>query len=155
MLNGLFSLDHTSDNTAAIYGEHLLFNQTLSSKAFYKFAKFIYVFDNAKSSLNKIINHKNEYAHLGAFRYYCFRLRRLFEMACNTPGAVLLTGDDLREQKGAELIENYLDVSVDFSKLELDDTFESVVSASIVEEAQDCYERYLYKMKQLDLKYEA
>jgi hypothetical protein len=154
VLDNLFSLGHKLDNSAAIYGDHLLFNTDFNCTAFYDFSKFIYVVRHAKPTLNEIKNQRKEYSDLSANRYYCFRLRRIYEMARRTPGAVLLTGDNLRDKKGAELVTDYLNLTkpVDFSNLLYINYIEENVASPIVEDAQDCYEKYLYNLRQLDLR---
>ena len=54
-----------------------------------------------------------------AKRYYCFRLRRLYEMAKKTPGAIFLTWDDIKSKKKLELVENYLNIK---EKINLDNS---------------------------------
>ena len=148
----LYDFGHKLDNSAAIYGDYILFNPNLSHSSYYDFAKFIYVISSAEYTLNKLI--EDDYDELRACRYYCFRLRRIYEMARRTPGAVLLTRDNLQDQKGADLIEDYLELpdKLDFSSLFINAPNSNVIKPSLVEEAQNTYEKYLYNMRQLDLR---
>lgn len=154
VLDNLFSLGHKLDNSAAIYGSQLLYNTSLSCNAFYDFSKFIYVVTPAKPTLNRIKKELEEYTELSACRYYCFRLRRLYEMARHTPGAVFLTGDDLKNKNGSNLIDEYLNLKTptDFGNLSMVEPETDDFDTSLLEEAQDSYEKYLYRFNRLDLR---
>jgi hypothetical protein len=153
VLEYLFEFGHKLDNSSAIYGGQILFNKDLSCKIFYDFAKFIYVIRPAKPTLNEIKLNRKEYSELTAYRYYCFRLRRIYEMARSTPKAVLLKNDDIYSQEGLDLIQDYLDLKqpLILQKL-LEIKEEETFSSSLVDKAQDCYEKYLYHLRQLDLR---
>jgi len=152
-LNWLGEHGHKIDNSAAIYGDHLLFNIQFTNTTFYDFCKFIYVIRPAKESLNRIIL-QNDYTPKNALRYYTYRLRRICEMAKHTPGAVLLQNKDLANGTGYAPIEEYLDLkepltpSYDsFIEEEIND-----IPPEIYEPGEESYERHLYFLKQLDLK---
>jgi len=145
-------LDLSEEETT---GDHLLFNSSLSSDTFYKFAKFVYVVRDARSTLNAIMEDDSiDYTYETAMRYYSFRLRRLCEMAKRTPGAIMLTWQNMKDKQGLDLVENYLEL--DDSLYIADSTFWSddlnEVPEEFVEKAQDRYEAYLYYLKQLDLR---
>lgn len=150
-LEHLFSLGHKLGNAAAIYGDHILYNHNFGCKAFYKFSKFIYVIRSAKSTLKEIMFEKNEYSELQASRYYAFRLRRIYEMARQTPGAVLLTWDNIFSKLGSDLIDNYLNLKEKIQFGDLPPNPQSDVDPDILNYSQDIYEKYLFKLKQLNL----
>jgi hypothetical protein len=151
-LSWLFKLGHKQDNAAAIYGDHLLHNAGFSCKALYDYCQFIYMIRSARSSLNEIVSLSN-YQPENAAKYYTFRLRRICEMAKSTPGAVLLTWEDLANRQGLPLIEEYLGLKLPLRLMEdLRTEKKDEVPHEIVEEAQESYERYLYYLRQLDLK---
>lgn len=152
VLEHLFNKGHKLDNAAAIYGDHILHNHNFSSKAFYNFSKFIYVIRSAKSSLKEFMYEKKDYSAVEAGKYYAFRLRRMYEMAKNTPGSVFLTYDNISNNKGADLIENYLNLkeNIVFGEFANKETID--LPADVINFAEDCYEKYLYYFKQLDLK---
>jgi len=106
----------------------------------------------AKPTLWEIKTNKEEYSELTACRYYCFRLRRIYEMARSTPGAILLTYDDLSSRKGLDLIQEYLNLAQPLVSQKLLEPKEEDFSSFLMNTAQDCYEKYLYHLKQLDLK---
>jgi len=147
----IFSLGHKLNNSAAIYGDHLLFNKDFSSKSFYEFSKFIYVIRPAKPVLNEIFFHEKSMTELCVLRHYSFRLRRLYEMAKHTPGSIFLTCDQF--ESANELIADYLQLKepLNISKFVPTDIHDKM-SHKIVKQAQDCYERYLFDFKNLNLK---
>jgi hypothetical protein len=147
-LDWLFSQGHKLDNAAAIYGHHLLQNMFLTSESFYNICKFIYVIRPAKPSLNIILN---KYTPLTASRYYCFRLRRICEMAKRTPGAVFLTWQNLADNKFQPIIENYLNLKDPLSQGNFTENSKDEVHLGIIEQAQTSYERYYYYLIQQNL----
>ena len=138
---------HKLDNSAAVYLDELIFNYELQIKHLYSCAKFVYVVRPPIKTLNLLVSNKL-YTPLRAVRYYCYRLRRLCEMAKRTPGAVLLQWDDLITGRGLSLVEDYLSLKV---KLEMpDDAFQSLkgtddilIPNAMMKEAEICYERHL------------
>ena len=83
-LEYLHLLDHKMDNTAAIYGDHLLYDVSLTNKVFYDFCKFIYFIRPARSVISELLLTGRKLPY--AIRYYCFRLRKICEMEKRTPG---------------------------------------------------------------------
>ncbi len=149
-LDNLFSMGHKLNNTAAIYGDHLLHNISLTSKSFYSFCKFIYVINSAKPTLNLLFNSK-KFNELNSLRYYAFRLRRIAEMAKSTPGAILLTANDLKDNKGKEIISNYLNLKDSLNDCRMDNIYPDILSSQYVKKADESYEKYLYYLKTLPL----
>jgi hypothetical protein len=155
-LEWLFASPHKCRDSSAIYGDHLLYNSSLSSKNLYERCKFIYFIRPARASLNEISMMKGETGLEGRFaaRYYCFRLRRICEMARKTIGSLLLTWDDLASGKAFPSIEEYLGLKTQlraehrhFSLHTIDEFDEKLVS-----ECEDAYERYYYYITNLGMK---
>lgn len=153
-IEGLVSHEHKLKNVAAIWLDELLYNHYFANKCLYRCAKFIYLIREAKPTLNGIVKEKWETDH--AHLYYMFRLRRIYEMARKTPGAVLLTHDDLITGRGFPLVEEYLSLK---QPLEQDDSllnkvrsYNPLVSPKNLEVAQQSYERYLYLIRQMPIK---
>ena len=151
-LEPLLKLQHKLSNTAAIYGDYLWLNAQFACKALYKICKFVYVIREAKPSLNEMVK-KHGFSAERAYLYYAFRLRRICEMAKRTPGAVFLTWGDLAAGKGLPLIENYLRLknplehnAALFAQSDMDE-----VPHEIIEKSQECYERHLYFLRNLQL----
>jgi hypothetical protein len=154
-LEWLFSAPHKCRDSSAIYGDHLLFNSSFSCRSMYGFCRFIYVIRPARASLNEI----STLAEAGlkgrfAARYYSFRLRRICEMARNTPDSLFLTWDDLASGKGFPAVEQHLGLKTQlraehhhFRACLKDDFDERSIS-----ECQDAYERYYYYLDRMGLK---
>lgn len=147
-LSFLLGQEHKLKNSAAIYADHLLINPIFSCKPLYKLCNFIYVVRDAKSSLNCMTQRTGKHAAM----YYRYRLRRICEMAKRTPGAVLLTYDELQSGKGLDLIEEYLQLKTPLSKPQPSSIENDDFDVKTCNECQDIYERYLYYLKQLNLK---
>jgi len=153
-LTSLYEVEHKVQNAAAIYGDHLVLNGNLSCRAIFESCQFIYVIRPAYSALNSMWASNVKYSAKNLSEYYCFRLRRICEMAKRTPGAVLLTWTDLTSAAGLPLIEEYLELKkpLDPSIMHFVQRDEDYISADFVNRGEEAYERYLYYLKQLDLK---
>lgn len=154
-LDWLLNRDHKCRDSSAIYGDHLLFNMSLSCKKLYEFCKFIYIIRPPRASLNEISNYRQKkYEENSAARYYRFRLRRICEMAKRTPNSVFCTWDDLASGKAFPVIEKYLGLTTQLKtdyyqfNASLHDNF----SEKLIIECDDAYERYFYYLSKLDLK---
>lgn len=139
--------DHKLKSTGSVYGDHLLYNSNFTCSELYKCCKFIYLIRSAKETFNLMKGYSGD----SMLRYYSFRLRRMAEMALKTPGAVFVTWKDLQTHKGLDVIANYLGLR-DSINLQYPIEASNIVPNAIVEKGNDCYERYLYLFKQMDLK---
>jgi hypothetical protein len=153
ILKKIYSFKHKLDNSAAIYGDHLCFNTDFSSNSFYKFAKFIYIARDGRSTLEELmadnsLNYNLERATL----YYSYRLRRMCEMSKNTPNAIFLRYKDLCDQKGLKLVEDYLDLKEPLENIDFTQSSKSNLSSKETERCQDAFERYFYYMKNSNLR---
>jgi hypothetical protein len=141
------------DHAGMYCGDHLLFNPSFCCKSLYESCNFIYAVRPPKPTLNLILSH-NAMAREQMRNYYLFRIRRIYEMARRTPGAVLLTWNDMMSGAGLKLIEDYLGLK---KEIQHEPRFyltpiPDLVDASEVSEVEDRYEYYLYRLKQLDLR---
>lgn len=151
----LFAMDHPlRGNMSAIYGDHLVYNITFQCKALYDWCDFIYVIRNAKDTLREIMITSTHYNPKTAYYHYCYRLRRIYEMAKKTPKAILVTRKDLITGEGLTLIKEFMSANIKFQHkeeifdpIELKDNF----PIDLLEKAQDCFEYYLYRIKALDI----
>lgn len=141
---------HKLSNRAAIYMDELLSNEAFYVSAAYRKCHFVYVVREPEFPLNFLISGERK-PPLFACREYTFRLRRLCEMAKRTPGAILLTWNNLVEKKGLSLLEDYLGVKdIEFDPVLLNlyqRDFPKLVDYKMLSKAQDAYERYLYYLK--------
>lgn len=152
-LERLFLKPHKCRDSSAVYGDHLLFNASLSCRGLYERCKFIYVIRPARPALNEIAM-RGEYKDKFAARYYSFRLRRICEMARKTGDSLLLTWDDLSSGVAFPSIEDYLGLKTQlkaehkhFTACANDNFDERLVS-----ECQDAYERYYYYLTGLGMR---
>jgi len=143
---------HKLNNRSAIYMDELIYNQQLQTKDAYEICKFIYVIRHPLNTLSLMIsNNKTKPAF--AFRYYSFRMRRLCEMAKRTPGAVLLTYDNIKNGKGIDLITDYLNLREPLNfEPDIFFSYEKTFSTDLLGlnlrlQAENIYEQYLYFLK--------
>jgi len=145
--------DHKDHTSRAIYGDQLFYNHSFYLKPAYGFCKFIYFIDSPKPSINLMLSHRYYTSADQASRYYRFRLRRIFEMARNTPGAVVLTKDTFLAGKGLNLIEEYLDLNTPLPVLTLEPMkVKDTLLPSELESAENAFERYLYRFKSMSVR---
>lgn len=147
-LKWMLNRGHKMRNSSAVYGDHLLFNASMSCKKFYEFCKFIYVIRPARHSLGAVV--AEGYGEDEAARYYRFRLRRICEMAKKTPGAVIATWDDIERGEVLKNIESYLGFSTPLEKPNLSEGIPCKIKESVIAQCQDAYERYHYFLKNLN-----
>ena len=143
---------HKANNAAGVFVDELLSNILFTSKALYQCCKFIYVVRSALPTLIAITESKATLAQ--NVRYYTYRLCRIYEMARKTPGAVLLTWEDMTAGRFGPL-ESYLNLKEKLAgheKLFPNPPIKSFITGTLVNEAQDAYERYLYLLRNLPLK---
>lgn len=138
------------DHPLAIYGDHILYNFLFSCKKIYEISKFIYFISAPRKCLNKILEKHPEYDQDRAYNYYIFRIRRIYEMAKKTPKALFLTYDNLQSPELFHIIEKYLNVNLKKQNFE-EGACKNVFNEILVEKAENCYEKYFYKINQLDL----
>lgn len=153
----LTNYNHKIKNRSAIYMDEILYNYQISSKDIYRYCKFIYLVRRpiVPISFNISLDKKKiNYAIL----YYKFRLRRLCEMAKRTPGAILLTYDQLIDGKGMDLISEYLDLPqpIDFDNSVLTSLNRGfgtdLLGPNLRLEVENTYEKYLYFLKNQSLR---
>lgn len=149
----MFDIDHPCRNASAIYGDHILYNMSISSKCFYDFCKFIYVVREPRASLNYIVDNFR-YSPENAKKYYCFRLRRIYEMFKKTKNSIFLNWDDLDKKTTFDLIEKYLglnkklDIKLDYFK----SGYKNSCDENLLIQAEDTYEKYYYYFKEITTK---
>lgn len=155
-LLSLVNCRHKLHNSSAIYMDELLYNYSLSTKYALNVCKFIYVIRDAESTLNLLMENESFKKPIHAQRYYLYRLRRICEMAKRTPGAVVLNYYDIKNKKGSEAIQNYLNLKEPFEFLDAklpEPTSLDLVSPKLVQEADEAFEKYWYFLKNQDLSF--
>lgn len=156
-LVNLMSMRHKANNNSSIFLDEINFNHQISTKNVYSFCKFIYILRDPDQCLAQMVS-SLRYSALGAARYYTFRLRRICEMSRNTPGAILLTFDDLLDGRGIDLINDYLELvrPIDFNPQKLsyykNSASVDLLGSALRGQTWDQYERYLYFLKNQSLR---
>jgi hypothetical protein len=159
-LNLLDLTEHTHklSNRSAIYMDELLHNRSFYTPAAYQKCQFIYIVREPEAPLNFLVAGEKKKPHF-AVRQYLFRLRRLCEMARHTPGAILLTWNDLQSGAGIPLVEKYLGLKEHIpyepamlAPYKMDFT-ENLINMKMLKESQDAYEKYLFFLKKQKLIY--
>lgn len=143
----LFRIGHKCRDASAVYGDHLLFNSSISSRVVYGLFKFIFVVRPARHSLTEIM--RQGYGPAGAASYYRFRLRRICEVAKRAPGSVILSWEQLAREDSLRIIESHLGLSKPLRALDLGEPEDGSCPESVIEECQDAYDRYHYYLKGL------
>jgi hypothetical protein len=151
--DAIFSLTdrpHKLLNAAAIWLDDVLYDADFCCPALHDACKFIYIVRDPAQPLAQLMASGKKSA--SAFRYYIFRLRRICQMAAKTPGAVLLTWDDMITRAGFPLVEKYLKLKeelvlrTDWFPEPLDI---SRVPGDLLERAERSYNQHLYHLRQL------
>jgi len=148
-LISLTNHSHKMNNRSAIYMDELLYNSSFYVNSAYSKCKFVYVVREPEVPINFLITNENKNP-VFAIRQYAFRLRRLCEMARRTPGAILLTWQNLLDGKGMDLIQDYLSIKDPICfNITLLNQHKSVnqLAESDLNKIQDAYERYLFFLK--------
>ena len=151
--NDLATLFKDDMDLGIYYGDEILLNTSLQCKQFYKLCNFIYLIRPAKPTINLNIEYK-VLSRRYVVQHYCFRLRRIYEMAKRTPGAVFLTWNDCANGSGLPLIQDYLKLKENIIHQDIFgkyDISEHVLSSEI-QEAEEYYEKCLFDAKNLDLR---
>lgn len=144
---------HKLTNKSAIYMDELLYNYQLSTKTAYDYCRFIYVIRKPESVMGYMVANDKKKASF-AIRYYNYRLRRLYEMSKRTTGAILLTYDDLLENRCIDQIDSYLGLKqpIIFNPsllLPYQRVFNlQQITPTVIDDLNDTYERYLFLMRQ-------
>lgn len=152
-IQALTQMPHKCMNRSAIHMDEILYNYQVSTEDVYKYCKFVYVIRSPEATLCRLMESGKKWSH--AFLYYKYRMRRLCEMAKRTPGAVLLTFEELCGIGALELVGDYLDLpsSPDMCDVTLSRGTGTDQLAPVRRfEAERIYERYLYFLRSLPLR---
>lgn len=143
-------MGHKCRDASAVYGDHLLFNTSVTTKEMYGRFPSIFVVRPARHSLSEILG--MGYSESGASSYYRFRLRRICEMAKRSPESLLLTWDDLAKESCAATITEYMRLYEPLAPISVKAPPRDACSEAVVEECQRAYERYYYYLAGLNIR---
>lgn len=146
-LRWLFRAGHKCRDASAVYGDHLIFNSSISSRLLYGMCRFIFVVRPARHSLEDIMS--AGYSAEGASAYYRFRLRRICEIAALARSSMILEWGDLARDDTPGRICEYLDVRGPMDTARTREREGRRCPENVISECQDAYERYHYYLKGL------
>jgi hypothetical protein len=152
VLDQLTTKNHKMNNNSAVFGTVVIHNKDFCCKELYKFCKFIYLINEPTNYFKITLNDKKDNAEIIS-RHYCFRLRRIYEMAAHTPNAVVVDYRSLSEKKSLEPIDEYLLLRNNLYYNGDSKEFPEVkIPKEPLKHCQEAYERYLFKLKNLNIK---
>ena len=132
-----------------IYLDHILYNHEFSCKELFKYLNFVYVIGDPKKSLDNIVRNKT-YDERTACNYYCFRVRRIYEMIKKSSDCLVFFDEDLQNDETYNKIHQMLGIKDKIKiKNNTQDKKEIYIDRSIMSEAESFYEKYRYKIKSL------
>lgn len=148
------SMPHKLNSVAAMFALDLNFNYQLGSKNLVPHAHYLFTVRQPEPVLNTLIA-GGIYGHREAAMYYCYRLRRMCEIAKRVKHGMFLTFEDIQRGDYVDVIKSFLNLKEDISHLpEAFDHLKpksNVVSSKTLDWCQDCYERHLFFLKSLPL----
>lgn len=144
---------HKKANKLAIYLDEILQNQILNPRLDFSKCLVIGMIRRPRETLNLMVQ-ESKIKPIFAIRYYAYRLKRICQIAKNSPNCLLLTYDNLKEEKGFDLIESILRLK-EKSKFKkellgpLNKRFsKDLLPFEMIKDMEDCYEKYYHIMTQ-------
>ena len=132
-----------------VYFDHILYNHEFSCKELFKYLNFVYVVGDPKKSLDNIVCNKI-YDERTACNYYCFRIRRIYEMIKKSGDCLVFFDEDLQNDETYNKIHQMLVIKDKIKiKNKTQDKKEIYIDRNIMIEAESFYEKYRYKIKSL------
>jgi hypothetical protein len=132
-----------------VYFDHILYNHEFSCKELFKYLNFVYVIGNPKKSLDNIVHNKT-YDERTACNYYCFRVRRIYEMIKKSNDCLVFFDEDLQNDETYNKIHQMLGIKDKIKiKNKIQDKKEIYIDRNIMSEAERFYEKYRYKIKNI------
>ena len=151
-LRALIDVPHKLNSIAALYAVDINFNYQLGSKYLIPHADYLFVVRQPEPVLNLLVE-SGLYDSLTAATYYCYRLRRICEIAKRVKSGMLLTFDEIRNGDHIEPLKRFVSLKEDISHEPA--VFEKLkpVSKNINKETldwcSDCYERHLFFLRNI------
>mgnify|MGYP003420846787 FL=1 len=154
-LQALTGLPHKMNSVAAMFAFEINFNYQFGSKQSIPHAHHLFVVRPPDPTLNLLVA-SGLYSLDDAARYYCFRLRRICEIAKRVRQGMLLTYDDIQRGEYVGKLKSFLGLkddprhvpeAFDYLKPSVINEFDS----KTLDWCRDCYERHLFFLKSLPL----
>jgi hypothetical protein len=135
-----------------IYMDSLYYNHQFSFAPLLNFSKFIYLVNKPRLVMPSLVE-SNRYSPESCLNYYCFRLRKIYEMIRKTPGQnfKVFFDEEFILPDTYKKIQEFLDLKEEFSIRKENSVADFNVSNTILEKANECYEKYRFKIKELQM----
>lgn len=146
-------IEHKFYNKATYFADCILHNHLFSAYDSFDYCKFIYLVEQPRYALPRIIKERPNNNFLFCQRHYLYRIRRMCEMAKRTPQAIFLHSKDIYNPDTYKVIENYLNLNekLEIPSLKTDYLNIDCVSQNLLDLTESAYEKYLYFLKQQNL----
>jgi hypothetical protein len=149
-VQGIVGLPHKVAHAGAVFGVELLLNYQLTCRRLVEFSRAVYVLSDPRKAIPRVMA-SGLYDQESAARLYCFRLRRLAELARKTTNGLLLTESDLETPEGSALAASFLKVRSEVRPVcGRDAGFD--VSGRLMDLCVESYERHFFYMRGLPLR---
>ena len=153
-IGAITSMSHKMNSVAAMFALELTANYQLGSKISLPHVHHLFVVRQPDPVLNFLVAN-GIYNQTSAAMYYCYRLRRICEIAKRAKYGMLLTFDDIQSGAYTTPIKSFLGLKDDVSHIPaVFDHLKSannVIKKDILEWCRDCYERHLFFLRSLPL----
>ncbi len=153
-LQPLTATPHKMTSVAAMYAFEIAYNYQFGTRNPVRHAHHLFVVRQPEAVLTLLVS--GGYGREEAARYYCYRLRRICEIAKRVEQGMLLTFDDLQRGEYGSAVKTFLGLKDE--PAHAPEAFESLkpslpcpVSQKTLDWCQDCYERHLFFLKSLPL----
>lgn len=131
------------------YFDNILFNHEFSCKELFKYLSFVYLIGDPRKTITNIVYSKI-YDEKTACNYYCFRVRRIYEMIKKSKNYIVFFDEDLLNKNIYKDIHDMLGVKdrLKIKNIQRNDK-EIRLNKNNIDEVENFYEKYRYKIKQL------
>ena len=153
-LQAVTSISHKMNSVAAMYALEINHNFQMGSRNFIPHVHHLFVVRRPNPSISLMVQNGIYRQHEAAM-YYCYRLRRICEIAKRVGSGLLLTYEDLESGDYVKPLSKFLGLK---EEAEFDpNVFSSFAPESSLDLGKDenwcddCYERHLYYLKNLPL----
>lgn len=150
-LDSLFlkKLNFEYNKRPLVYFDQILYNHEFSCKELFNYIDFVYIIGNPKKTLTNLV-YKNIYDQKTACSYYCLRLRRIYEMIKKSKNYLVFFDEDLKNPEIYKQVHKMFNLH-DKLKLKFNSQTKQKVrmDKEVLDEAEEFYEKYRYKIKNL------
>ena len=131
---------------ARLFVDKIVLNHEVASDNYLKLCDYIFMIREPESTLNWLVTSGKFKSVDTALRYYCFRLRRLCEMAKKTPRRVVVTWDELVDKSCLPELKKFLGMK-ELTSVYKPTTFKKVVDVGVISKGQKCYDKHLQYLR--------